>query len=41
VRTGWVNSSGHYQNMTRSEWAKVGVGIYVGADEFYATAMFC
>lgn len=41
VRTGWVNSDGHYQNMTRSEWGEIGVGVYVGADEFYATAMFC
>jgi uncharacterized protein YkwD len=41
VITGWVNSSGHYQNMTRSEWAEIGVGIYAGAEEFFATAMFC
>jgi uncharacterized protein YkwD len=41
VRTGWVNSDGHYHNMTRSEWTEIGVGVYVGADEFYATAMFC
>lgn len=41
VRTGWVNSSGHYENMTRADWGEIGVGIYVGADEFFATAMFC
>lgn len=41
VMTGWVNSSGHYQNMTRPKWSQIGVGIYVGADEFFATAMFC
>jgi uncharacterized protein YkwD len=41
VITGWLNSPGHRKNMTRSQWTAIGVGIYVGADEFFATAMFC
>ena len=41
VVDGWRGSQSHYQNMVDRQWQSVGVGIYIGDDEFFATAMFC
>ena len=41
VADGWINSQSHYENMVDASWAAVGVGVFVGGDDFFATAMFC
>ncbi|MEM8705247.1 MAG: S-layer homology domain-containing protein [Actinomycetota bacterium] len=36
----WVNSSGHYRNMTHSRYTQVGVGFWQGPGGWYATHVF-
>jgi len=36
----WVNSPGHYQNMTGSRYTEIGVGIVLGSDGWYGTHVF-
>ena len=36
----WVNSPGHYANMTRSNYTSVGIGFWNGPGGWYATHVF-
>ncbi|MEO0494433.1 MAG: S-layer homology domain-containing protein [Actinomycetota bacterium] len=36
----WVNSSGHYRNMTSTRYTQVGVGFWQGPGGWYATHVF-
>ena len=36
----WVNSPGHYANMTRASYNEVGIGFWQSADGWYATHVF-
>ena len=36
----WVDSPGHYQNMTHSGYTQVGIGFWYGDDGWYATHVF-
>ena len=36
----WVNSPGHYANMTRASYTEVGVGFWSGPGGWYATHVF-
>jgi len=37
---GWVNSPGHYANMTNSRYTEVGIGLYQDAGGWWATHVF-
>ena len=41
VDEGWRNSPQHADILVDSQWRAVGVGIYIGEDEFFVTAKFC
>ena len=41
VVEGWVLSEGHYELMTSPRWARVGVGVHIADNAFFATALFC
>lgn len=41
VVEGWMQSRQHYQIMTDAKFSSIGVGLYIGDVEFFATAMFC
>lgn len=36
----WVNSPGHYANMTTAEWTEVGIGLYRDSSGWWATHVF-
>ena len=36
----WVNSPGHFRNMTNARYTKIGVGIVLGSDGWYGTHVF-
>ena len=36
----WVNSSGHYANMTRYQWTTVGIGFWRSSSGWHATHVF-
>ena len=36
----WVNSSGHYANMTNSRWTHVGIGLVPHESGWWATHVF-
>ena len=36
----WVNSTGHYRNMTSTRYTRVGVGFWQGPNGWYATHVF-
>jgi len=36
----WVNSPGHYANMTNSRWDFVGIGLYRDGDGWWGTHVF-
>lgn len=42
--TGWINSPGHYANMTNSRFGKIGIGVYkadpAGYGNFYYVQLF-
>jgi len=41
VVDGWRLSEPHFETITLPRWAAIGVGVYIGDGEFFATAMFC
>lgn len=36
----WIDSDGHYRNMTNTRWRRVGIGFWVGDGGWYATHVF-
>ena len=38
--TSWVNSPGHYANMTNARYTEIGIGLYRNADGWWATHVF-
>ena len=41
VVEGWILSAEHFEVMTDGHFERVGVGVHVAADEFFATAKYC
>ena len=41
VDEGWRNSQQHREILVDPAWRWVGVGVYIGDDEFFVTAKFC
>jgi len=41
VDEGWRNSPQHADILVDSQWRAVGVGVYIGDEEFFVTAKFC
>lgn len=41
VADSWVGSESHNENMVDSQWGSIGVGVFIGDQEFFVTAMFC
>lgn len=37
---GWVESEGHYENMVRSEYEEIGIGVHYDGENIYATQIF-